>query len=268
MDQQERRNVFFFHNKDLTTKRQVDTLQSLAVKHGFTLVDTFDKANIIASIGGDGAFLQAVRKTGFRDDCLYFGISQKSEPYLYCDFQIDETDKMIEAMHNDQISVRKYPVLDIAIDGINLFHCLNELSIRSGIIKAFVLDIYIDELHFETFRGDGIIISTPTGSSGYNKSVHGAIVDPHLACMQISELASLNNNTYRTLGSPFILSGQRKLRLNVVQDGNTHPVIGLDNEALSIKQINQIEINISGRTVKTVKLKDNSFWHKVKRTFL
>ncbi|MGG3625889.1 NAD kinase [Bacillus gobiensis] len=266
MDQ--RRNVFFFHSKDETTIRQVDKLQSLAVEHGFKLVDNYEDANIIASIGGDGAFLQAVRKTGFRDDCLYFGISQKKQPYLYCDFQIDETDKMIEAMRNDQISVRKYPVIDITIDNTNRFHCLNEISIRSGIIKAFVIDLFIDDLHFETFRGDGLIISTPTGSSGYNKSVHGALVDPQMACMQVTELASLNNNTYRTLGSPFVLSSQRKLRLEVVQDGNTHPVIGLDNEALSIKHVKQFDIGINGKTVKTVKLKDNSFWQKVKRTFL
>ena len=68
------------------------------------------------------------------------------------------------------------------------------------------MDVYINDLHFETFRGDGLIVSTPTGSTGYNKSVHGAIVDPKLTCMQITELGSLNNNQYRTLGSPFILS--------------------------------------------------------------
>ncbi len=65
------------------------------------------------------------------------------------------------------------------------------------------IDVFIDDLHFETFRGDGIIVSTPTGSTGYNKSVHGAVVDPLLPCFQVSELASLNSNRYRTLGSPF-----------------------------------------------------------------
>ena len=58
---------------------------------------------------------------------------------------------------------------------------------------------FINENHFETFRGDGMIISTPTGSTAYNKSVSGAVVDPLIPCMQVSELASLNNNNYRTL---------------------------------------------------------------------
>ena len=94
-------------------------------------------------------------------------------------------------------------------------YCLNEFSIQSAIVKTFVMDVFIDQLHFETFRGDGLIVSTPTGSTGYNKSVHGAIVDPMIPCMQITELGSLNNNYYRTLGSPFILSDKRVLTLVV-----------------------------------------------------
>jgi NAD+ kinase len=94
------------------------------------------------------------------------------------------------------------------------------------------------------------------------------VVDPMLPCMQVSELASLNNNRYRTLGSSFILSGNRKLTLRVVQDGNDHPTMGMDNEALSIQHVEKIDIKLSEKIIKTVKLKDNSFWEKVKRSFL
>jgi NAD+ kinase len=81
-------------------------------------------------------------------------------------------------------------------------------------------------------------------------------------------MASLNNNTYRTLGSSFLLSSERKLTLKVVPNGNDYPVIGLDNEALSINHIDKIDISLSNQIIKTVKLKDNSFWDKVRRTFL
>ncbi len=170
-------------------------------------------------------------------------------------------------MTAEQLEVRKYPLIHVTVDGDNHFHCLNEVSIRSSIIKTFVMDVLIDDLHFETFRGDGMIISTPTGGTAYNKSVSGAVVDPLISCMQVSELASLNNNTYRTLGSSFILSSDRKLTLQVVQDGNEHPIIGLDNEALSTRNVKKVEIRLSDKKIKTVKLKDNSFWEKVKRSF-
>nr|WP_309099665.1 NAD kinase [Fredinandcohnia onubensis] len=264
----DRRNVYFFYRKEDKLIEYVEKLNQIAKEHQFRIIDDAKEANVIVSIGGDGTFLQAVRKTNFRQDCLYVGISTTGALNLYCDFHADDTDKMVEAMLNEKIEVRRYPILEVKVDDNPSFYCLNECSIRSGIIKTFVLEVYIDDLHFETFRGDGMIISTPTGSTAYNKSVRGAVVDPLLPCMQVTELASLNNNQYRTLGSPFILSGTKKLTLRDVQDGNDFPTIGMDNEALSIRNVKQIDIQLSEKRIKTVKLKDNSFWEKVKRTFL
>lgn len=263
-----RRNVSFIHNQDPDARQKVHDLYKLTENYGFQIVKDYQQANIIVSIGDDGTFLQAVRKTGFKDDCLYAGMSTTGQLNMYCDFHLDETEKMMDAMKNDEIEVRRYPTLEVTVDGETNFYCLNEFSIRSAIIKTFVLDVFIDDLHFETFRGDGMIVATPTGSTAYNKSVHGAVVDPFLPCLQVSELASLNNNRYRTLGSPFILSSERKLTLKVVQDGNDHPTMGLDNEALSIQHVEKIEIKLSEKKIKTVKLRDNSFWEKVRRTFL
>lgn len=263
-----RNNVFLFHKNNSEMLDIVSPFYNHAEDYGFNIVKDYNKANIIISFGGDGAFLQAVRKTGFREDCLYAGISIKKKLNIYCDFYIDETKKIIEAMTNEQIEVRRYPTVDITIDNELSFQCLNEFSIRSNIIKSIVLELYIDDLHFETFRGDGIIVATPTGSTAYNKSVNGAIVDPMLPSIQISEIASLNNNQYRTLGSPFILSGERDLTIKVVQEGNIYPTMGMDNEALSIQHVEDIKVKLSNKVIKTVKLKDNSFWEKVKRSFL
>ena len=160
------------------------------------------------------------------------------------------------------------PTIEVTVDNQASFYCLNEFSIQSAIVKTFVMDVFIDQLHFETFRGDGLVVSTPTGSTGYNKSVHGAVVDPIIPCMQITELGSLNNNYYRTLGSPFILSDNRVLTLVVAKEGNEHPTMAMDNEALSIRHVEKIQIKLSGKKIKTIKLKDNSFWEKVKRNFL
>jgi NAD+ kinase len=263
-----RRNVYFYHAMDASMQSKVEPLYELAKRYGFSIVKDYKEANIVISIGGDGTFLQAVRKTGFREDCLYAGISLTGKLSMYCDFHIDDTSKMIEAMLNEQIEVRRYPTIDVTIDDQFTFRCLNEFSIRSAIIKTFVMDVFIDNLHFETFRGDGMIVSTPTGSTAYNKSVNGSVVDPILSCMQVSELASVNNNHYRTLGASFILSGERKLTLKVIQDGNDHPTMGMDNEALSVQHVEKIHVQLSSGRIKTVKLKDNSFWEKVKRTYL
>ncbi|CAM3759634.1 NAD kinase [Mesobacillus zeae] len=264
----DRRNLFFYHKPDTDKEESISSLYEIAERYGFNIIKDYRKANIIVSIGGDGTFLQAARKTGFRQDCLYAGISTTGNLNVYCDFHIGDQSKMIDAITNVEVEVRRYPTIEVTVDDQMKFLCLNEFSVRSGIIKTFVMDVFIDDLHFETFRGDGMIVATPTGSTAYNKSVNGAVVDPMLPCVQVSELASVNNNHYRTLGSSFILSGNRKLSLKVVQDGNDYPIMGMDNEALSIQHVEKIDIRLSEQIIKTVKLKDNSFWEKVKRTFL
>lgn len=264
----DRRKVYFSFKKQDNLLEKINSLIEFAKDNGFQVVKDHKQANIIVSIGGDGEFLQAVRKTNFRPDCLYIGIGVDDTLSFYCDFQLDDREKMIHAFTESQIEVRRYPVLQVKVDEETSFKCLNDCSIRSSIIKTIVIDVYIDDLHFETFRGDGMLIATPTGSTAYSKSVNGAVVDPMLPCIQVSELASLNNNLYRTLGSSFILSENRRLMLKIVQDGNDYPIIGMDNEALSISNVQQLEYSLSETPIKTVKLKDNSYWEKVKRTFL
>jgi NAD+ kinase len=269
MNMTNRQNIYFYHKRDADLLLKAAPLFEMAKRYGFLIVKDYQKANIIASIGDDGTFLQAVRKTGFREDCLYMGISTKDSLSMYCDFRINDISKMIEAITNkEHIEVRRYPTIEASIDGQGTFTCLNEFSIRSSIIKTLVIDVFVDSLHLETFRGDGLIVATPTGSTAYNKSVNGSIVDPLLNCMQVSEVASVNTNRYRTLGASFILGSERTLTLKVVSEHNDHPTMGMDNEALSIRHVEKISIKISDKKVKTLKLKDNSFWEKVKRTFL
>src|SRR5688572_20705952 len=93
-----RRNIYFFHAPNAEMLSKVEYLSELAKQHSYEVIQDFTKANIIVSIGDDGTFLQAVRKTGFREDCLYAGISTTGNLNMYCDFHLEDSDKMIDAM--------------------------------------------------------------------------------------------------------------------------------------------------------------------------
>lgn len=263
----ENRNRIYFFCQE-TEEEKLRPLFDLAHKNNFIIVQEANYANIIVSVGGDGAFLQSVRKTGFRQDCIYAGITYKDEAGLYCDFNLENFNEMLHTLQHKVLEVRRFPVINVQVNGDISFYCLNEMSVRSTIIKSIAIDVMIDDKHFETFRGDGLVVATPTGSTGYNKSTNGAVIDPLIRSFQVSELASLNNNRYRTLGSSFVLGESRKLTLEIVQDGNDYPIIGLDNEAYSIRNIHDLTVTLSDKIIKTVKLKNNSYWDRVKRTFL
>lgn len=264
----QRNQLYFFYLKDDETDAKVDALGKIARDNGFEIAGHPNNASIIVSVGGDGAFLQAVRKSGFRQDAIYVGITRTGESGLYCDFDLDNFDEMLHSLMHEELEVRRFPVIKARINDGTEYHCLNEVSIRSTIVKTIVIDVLIDDVYFETFRGDGLVVSTPTGSTGYNKSAYGAVIDPLIASYQVSEVASLNNNQYRTLGSSFVLSKDRKLTLNVQPTGNDHPIISLDNEAHPITKISSLEVDMDETVIKTVKLKNNSFWDRVRRTFL
>ena len=70
------------------------------------------------------------------------------------------------------------------------------------------------ELILSALEGDGITVSTPTGSTAYNKSLGGAVLHPTIEALQIAEIASLNNRVYRTLGSSVIVPKRIRSRLH------------------------------------------------------
>ncbi len=265
---EKRMNVYIYTKNDENSLEMKATIEKALTTEGFTTLDSHRDANIILSLGSDGTFLQAVRKTDFRQDCLYAGIMITDDHSLYCDFHYNNLQEMVQTIRNTEIEVRRYPLIEIKIDEHKPFYCLNELTIRSNIVRTFALDIMIDDKKFETFRGDGLIVSTPTGSTAYNKSMRGAVVDPSLNCFQVTELASINSNKYRTLGSPFILNENRTLNLKVHDEKNSFPIMAADNEALPVRKVKCVDVSLSNKAIKTVKLKDNSFWEKVQRMFL
>lgn len=261
---------YFFYRKTEQLDEKAKELKAITNSYGYQITTNSKEANVIISIGGDNAFLKAVRDTGFRTDCLYAGIALTEQLGQYCDFHIHQIDEIIKAVAEKRWLVRKYPTIHGTVNDTKAFYVLNDFNIRSSTIRTLTLDIFINNSLFETFRGDGLVIATPTGSTAYNKSVNGSIVDPLLPSMQVSELASVNNNRFRTLGASFILSSKRKLHLQLATDfgHNEFPLIGMDGEALSIKHIHDIHLEVGDRFINIIKLPKNSFWDKVKRNFL
>ncbi|MFA9457136.1 NAD kinase [Halalkalibacter sp. AB-rgal2] len=259
--------IYLFYKKTSEMDTYSKLFRSKAKERNIPIVDHLEDATFIASIGGDNAFLQAAQKTNFSPQHTYIGITPDPTTGFYTDFTMNDLDLAFQMMTNEHQSIRSNPILQVIINDETPFYCLNECTIRSNVIKTFVLDVYIDQFHFETFRGDGMIISTPSGSTGYSKSVRGAIIDPTLSSIQVSEIASLNNNHYRTLGTSFVLNADRILTLKVIQDGNDHPIIGVDNEALSIRHAKEVSLSLADHQIHILQKDNYHFWRNVQQNF-
>ena len=109
------------------------------------------------------------------------------------------------------------------------------------------LNVTIDDLFFESFRGTGVCISTPTGSTAYNKSLGGAIIYPSLKAFQMTEIASINNNVFRTIGSPLIIPHEQVVTLK--SENFSDVTITRDHLYETYKNIEKIKVTLSNRHV-------------------
>ena len=134
---------------------------------------------------------------------------------FYTDYRDFELDQLVTNLLLDTGAKVSYPVLNVKVTlengEVKIFRALNEASIRRS-DRTMVADIIINHVPFERFRGDGVTVSTPTGSTAYNKSLGGAVLHPTIEALQLTEIASLNNRVYRTLGSSIIIP--KKIRLS------------------------------------------------------
>jgi len=223
---------------------------------------------IVVTIGGDGTVLDAIHHYLDKIDTVKFiGIHTGHLGY-YTDWLPHEIDELIEFIKGDELSVEQYPLLQVNLCANNecqKLYALNEMTILNA-KRTQHLDITINELFFESFRGTGLCISTPTGSTAYNKSLGGALLYPEIEAFQMTEIASINNNVYRTIGSPLIIpKGQS---LSIQSENWENITLTQDHLNIPTESISRIEITLSDKSAKFIKREEALFWKRIKQHFL
>lgn len=254
------------HSKQLTER-----FHALAGSHG--MVRDEETPDIVLSIGGDGTMLHAFHKYIQQLDHIAFvGIHTGRLGFL-TDWKPDEVellaDLMLKTGSPEALRVVKYPVVEIEIttsEGIETHLALNEFTLK-GIDETLVAQLNINDEMFEMFRGDGICISTPSGSTAYNKSLGGAMVHPSLDAIQIAEIASINNRVYRTLGSPIILPKHH--HCDIYPKSHQHMLLSLDHLYIQRSDVKSIRCRISANTkVSFARFRPFPFWTRVRDAFI
>ncbi|HEM6272146.1 TPA: NAD kinase [Streptococcus suis] len=226
--------------------------------------------DIVISIGGDGMLLSAFHKYEKLIDRVRFVGIHTGHLGFYTDYRDFEVEKLVENLKLDKGARVSYPILNVKVkmtDGrIVEMKALNEATIKR-LSKTMVADIIINNVPFERFRGDGISVSTPTGSTAYNKSLGGAVLHPTIEALQIAEVASLNNRVYRTLGSSIVVP--KKDKIVIEPKHSDRYSIAVDNKTIVYDNIDCIEYQIDNSKIHFVATPSHtSFWNRVKDAFI
>lgn len=226
--------------------------------------------DIVISIGGDGMLLSAFHMYEKELDKVRFVGIHTGHLGFYTDYRDFEVDKLIDNLRKDKGEQISYPILKVAItldDGrVVKARALNEATVKR-IEKTMVADVIINHVKFESFRGDGISVSTPTGSTAYNKSLGGAVLHPTIEALQLTEISSLNNRVFRTLGSSIIIPKKDKIELVPKRLGIY--TISIDNKTYQLKNVTKVEYFIDDEKIHFVSSPSHtSFWERVKDAFI
>jgi len=237
---------------------------------GFDLEYDEEKPDIVISVGGDGTLLYAFHQYVNRlAETAFVGV-HTGHLGFYADWTPDEVEKLVIHLAKTPFQVVEYPVLEVIVrfNGGNSekrYLALNECTVKAT-EGSLVMDVFIKGDKFETFRGDGLCISTPTGSTAYNKALAGAILHPSLSAIQLTEMASINNRVFRTVGSPLVLPEHHTCILKPVNDVDYN--ITIDHLFLVHKDIKSIQYRVAEERVRFARLRPFPFWRRVRESFI
>lgn len=227
------------------------------------------KPEILFVIGGDGTILRAFHKYAeIVEDIIVFGIHTGHLGFL-ANYQVTDIGKILSILNSNlDCKIEEHTLLEFSIksnEKETTGLALNEVSI-TAVPNMIELDVLVDKTLLETFRGGGLCISTPQGSTGYNKSLGGSVIDHNINCFQIAEIAGLNSNSYKTLMNPLVLAGNRKVELNNI--GINKILFTYDNNSMWLDDFNSLCIKSSKYKIKFAYINDENFVKRVNKAFI
>ncbi|MGB0881668.1 MAG: NAD kinase [Vicingaceae bacterium] len=207
------------------------------------------------SIGGDGTFLKTV--TYVRNYGIpIFGINTGRLGFL-TSVATDEIERAIDAILKNDIVIDERTLLTLETEN-NLFgevnYALNEITLQKKDTSSMItIQVYLNAEFLNSYWADGLIISTPTGSTAYSLSCNGPIILPGSGNIIINPIAPHNLNV-----RPVVIPDDTELTLKI--KGRTDNfLVALDSRSLTVPLSMELKIEKSKHQIKIVRLKDHSF---------
>ena len=252
------KKIYIKSNFNFSSKKVYPTLIEKLLRNGFEIMREFNETcDMVISIGGDGSFLKIVHELQY-PKCIFTGINTGHLGFFQ-DSLPSEIDYLINCIKSSNYEIQNIiPLKAIVKTSLRNFelHSINEFAIKGYKNKTVHVDLSIDGNHIESFSGDGIIISSSTGSTAYNYSASGSIIDP------------LNSNAYRSLTSSIILPYKSKVKITPENQYQNTTIFLADAIQFKYEKLHDIEITYSNYKIRLLRLEKYRFWKKVKEKFL
>ena len=263
-------NILIHDNGNDSSGAVASDLRKLLKNEGYNIVDEYGtETDLIVCIGGDGTFLRMLRSLDFPSAPIvgfhtgHLGFFQEFLP--------SETKEFVSLLKNGKYSVQEHRPIYAKItssdkEAVNL-KAINDISVKGPRSTLTHLNLSLRDCFIEHFSGDGLLVSSPAGSTAYNYSLKGCIVDPRIEMMQITPIAPMNTKVFRSFTSSILVPKDEVIQITMDADFTKSGVVVADGAEHEFKEIDEIRIGACDETIRLIRRFDYSFWNTVKSKF-
>jgi NAD+ kinase len=242
-------------------------LQKYNIKHD--VVDNRDfyvssncKYDALFIIGGDGSILGRTEVSNLYNIPI-IGVNAGKLGFL-TEFEYKEVENAVKLLSENQLVIDKRITIKVVFNG-KTYYALNDVLVQrvnsyNENSSTTTLKISVDDHDIDTIRGDGVIVSTPTGSTAYSLSAGGAIIDPTINCLLFTPVCPHSFYNAR----PIVFSPNNLIQIKAVQQNEDNTYLTVDgsiNEKLLYSD--SVNVKASKSTLNLIKIKENKFYDRV-----
>ena len=239
----------------------ISNIKEKILSYGYELDDSHP--DIVLFIGGDGTFLRAVHQYFNQlHEVKFIGLCKGHLGFFYS-YEEKELDSLLSDLKRGVCKIESHHLIKATVDNEEIY-ALNEIRIESP-FHTLISDVLINNEFLETFRGNGLVVSTPLGSSAYNKSLGGAVIYPHISCMELSEIAPINNTVFNSLHSSLIIDKDSEI---VLKTKTENILVGYDHLNKNIRLTSSISLKLSDKVVVLLRNSEYSYTKLLKSKFV
>ena len=248
------RTVSFLKQRRVAVYAEDDAANAL----GTAPLSSADAVDVLISLGGDGTLLRGAQYA-FRWEAALLGINMGRVGFL-TEVEPRDIEAALASVINGEYEVEERPVLHIST-GDRHWHALNDAVLsRGSSARLTTLNAWVDGELSGRYVADGVIVATPTGSTGYSLSAGGPIVSPKVDCMVITPICA-----HTLQHRPTVVHGGARIVLEL-QDGDAQTAL-LQVDGQSCAELTggmKVEIRMDARPVRLIRLKQQNFFQLVR----
>lgn len=221
----------------------------------------WEAGEVLISLGGDGTMLASARTVGEHQTPI-LGINLGGVGFL-TEINSNDLQNTLNKLKNRDYFIEKRMVLETEIEGVKRFdqYALNDVVIDKGeVARLFLLHLYAQDEFICSYSADGLIISTPTGSTAYSLAAGGPIINPRMNAMIVSPICP------HTLASrPIVFSENETLKV-IVELPSREAVLTIDGQvAFGLKSGSSVLVRKAKHSVNLIKFRERSFYEILRR---